>query len=156
MIVCKGKPYTLEQLNEICQGCTSVRELCKELGYSMNSGGSASTVKDLISKHELDCSHFTGQSHKKNLGSRRTATEEYLSNSVKITSHKLRLRLLEDGTLEKKCCSCSNTEWLGQPIPLELHHKDGNLDNNKIENLELRCPNCHYFTDSYKSKNVRK
>ena len=26
-------------------------------------------------------------------------------------------------------------------------------ENNSLNNLELRCPNCHYFTDTYKSKN---
>lgn len=29
-----------------------------------------------------------------------------------------------------KCEMCLNTEWLEDPIPLELHHIDGNPDNN--------------------------
>lgn len=33
-----------------------------------------------------------------------------------------------------------------------MHHKDGNHFNNNLNNLELLCPNCHYFTDSYKGK----
>ena len=36
---------------------------------------------------------------------------------------------------------------------LVINHIDGNKSNNNLENLELRCPNCHYFTDTYKSKN---
>ena len=35
----------------------------------------------------------------------------------------------------------------------QINHKDGNKNNNSLENLELRCPNCHYFTDTYKTKN---
>lgn len=38
-------------------------------------------------------------------------------------------------------------------VPIELSHKDGNFKNNKIENLELVCPNCHSLTDSYRSLN---
>jgi len=41
------------------------------------------------------------------------------------------------------CPRCLNSQWLGQPIPLEVHHKDGNWQNNKRENLEALCPNCH-------------
>lgn len=38
-------------------------------------------------------------------------------------------------------------------IPLEVHHKDGNYKNNKEDNLQLLCPNCHSLTDNYKSMN---
>ena len=54
---------------------------------------------------------------------------------VKITSHKLRIRLLEEGYFEYKCSCCGLTEWLGQPIPLELHHKDFDHYNNNLDNL---------------------
>jgi hypothetical protein len=40
-------------------------------------------------------------------------------------------------------------------IPIELSHKDGNFMNNKIDNLELICPNCHSLTDSYKGTNKK-
>ena len=46
-------------------------------------------------------------------------------------------------------------KWLGEPIPLELHHKDGDPFNNELDNLSILCPNCHAFTDNYRSKNKR-
>lgn len=52
-----------------------------------------------------------------------------------------------------KCVQCENTEWLGEPIPLELDHIDGNAGNNKPENLRLLCPNCHAKTPTHKAKN---
>ena len=39
------------------------------------------------------------------------------------------------------------------PIPLELHHIDGNNQNNNLTNLTLLCPNCHAMTDNYRGKN---
>lgn len=55
---------------------------------------------------------------------------------------------------QKGCCNrCKLSIWNEVPIPLELEHKDGNSDNNKRENLELLCPNCHAQTPTYKSKN---
>jgi hypothetical protein len=68
-------------------------------------------------------------------------------------SNKLRLRLLEEGIFAHKCNNCELTDWLGNPIPLELEHIDGNSSNNKLENLELLCPNCHSLTDTYRGKN---
>ena len=81
---------------------------------------------------------------------------EYLATSKDIQSNKVRIKLLEEGYKEHKCECCGLTEWLGNPIPLELHHKDGNRYNNVIENYELVCPNCHALTDSYRGKNCTK
>lgn len=81
---------------------------------------------------------------------------QYLENSKDIQSNKVRIKLLEEGYKEHKCEHCGLTEWLGNPIPLELHHKDGNRHNNSIENYELLCPNCHALTDSYRGKNCTK
>lgn len=149
----KGKEYSLEEFQQICENSESVREVAIKLGYAPDGGGSVQRVKTLIMENNIDISHFKGQGHTKNIGKRRTPTEDYLTNKVKITSHKLRIRLLEDGIFEYKCSCCGLSEWLGNPIPLELHHKDGNKDNNELNNLELRCPNCHYFTETYKTKN---
>lgn len=81
---------------------------------------------------------------------------QYLENSKDIQSNKVRIKLLEEGYKEHKCEHCGLTEWLGNPIPLELHHKDGNRYNNSIENYELLCPNCYALTDSYRGKNCTK
>lgn len=79
-------------------------------------------------------------------------TFDELSQVSTVASHRLRLRLLEEGIKEHKCECCGNTEWMGYPIPLELHHKDGNHFNNELSNLELLCPNCHAQTDNYSCK----
>jgi hypothetical protein len=81
---------------------------------------------------------------------------EYLEKSEDIQSNKVRIKLLEEGFEEHRCECCGGTEWLGKPIPLELHHKDGRKTNNSLENFELLCPNCHAFTDSYRGKNCAK
>jgi predicted HNH restriction endonuclease len=38
---------------------------------------------------------------------------------------------------------CGISDWLGADLILQLHHIDGNRENNKEENLTLLCPNCH-------------
>ena len=81
---------------------------------------------------------------------------EYLEKSQDIQTNKVRKRLLEEGYKEHKCECCGLSSWLDNPIPLEVHHKDGNRNNNTLENFELLCPNCHAFTDSYRGKNCAK
>ena len=80
---------------------------------------------------------------------------EYLEKSTDIQTNKVRTKLLEEGYKEHKCECCGGTTWMDRPIPLEVHHKDGDRHNNVIENYELLCPNCHAFTDSYRGKNSR-
>lgn len=53
-----------------------------------------------------------------------------------------------------KCECCGNTHWLGELITLEVHHKDGDSLNNELENLCLLCPNCHSYTENWRSKSV--
>lgn len=55
---------------------------------------------------------------------------------------------------KKGCYNCGITEWMGNPIVLELEHINGNSEDNSEENLSLLCPNCHSQTDTYKGKNV--
>jgi predicted transcriptional regulator len=80
------------------------------------------------------------------------------ANSRKIKSledtkdRKIAKRIL----IEKRgyyCEVCKNNIWNDKAISLELHHIDGNSDNNSEENLQLLCPNCHSQTDTYKGKN---
>lgn len=52
-----------------------------------------------------------------------------------------------------QCKVCQLTEWLGQSIPLDLDHADGNAGNQDPQNLRLLCPNCHRQTPFYGAKN---
>ncbi len=51
------------------------------------------------------------------------------------------------------CSCCGTSEWMNQPIPLELEHIDGDSQNNYPSNVTLLCPNCHAQTSTYKGKN---
>lgn len=54
-----------------------------------------------------------------------------------------------------QCECCKNTEWLGQPINLQVHHIDGDRTNNELSNLQLLCLNCHSYTNNFGSKNQK-
>lgn len=72
----------------------------------------------------------------------------YIENNISIQSHKLKQKILRDKLKPHKCEICGNTIWNGVPIPLELHHIDGNHYNNSWDNLQILCPNCHALTNN--------
>ena len=118
--------------------------MCKELGCRPD------TLNWWLSKMGIDYrGNQSGKGIKK--GKRKTAIE-YIK-STHVSSHRLRIKLIEDGVKEAKCEGCRLYEWIGGKIPLELHHKDGNRYNNELDNLEILCPNCHSLTDSNSGKN---
>lgn len=56
---------------------------------------------------------------------------------------------------DNKCSKCGWHEINSytNKIPLQIDHIDGNWKNNKEENLQLLCPNCHSLTPTYGSLN---
>jgi len=50
-------------------------------------------------------------------------------------------------------CGYSYTDPNNGKGPFEVHHKDGNNNNWKRDNLILLCLNCHWKTDYYRFKN---
>ena len=55
----------------------------------------------------------------------------------------LKIRLAERRGEKCELCSYSKVEIL------QLHHKNRNRNDNRMQNLELLCPNCHYEEHHY-------
>jgi hypothetical protein len=81
--------------------------------------------------------------------SERKDINEYLKGNINVQASKLRSRLIEEGLKEEKCERCGRTEWEGEKIPLELHHKNFNHYDNRLDNLEILCSNCHSLAHHY-------
>lgn len=84
----------------------------------------------------------------------RKSASDFLYKGSTIHSSKLRLKLFEDKIKDYCCEQCNNTKWQGKPIPLELHHVNGNRFDNRLENLQMLCPNCHALTDNHAGRGM--
>ena len=126
----------------------SFSEVCDKANICKTTGN-YETLKRIVKEKNIDITHF------KRCGGNRTKIpiEELLKENTYYSSDRLKNRLLKEGYKSYKCECCKNTEWNKQPIPLELHHINGNHNDNRLENIQLLCPNCHALTDNYGGKN---
>ncbi|MEU7028666.1 HNH endonuclease signature motif containing protein [Streptomyces sp. NPDC046275] len=150
----EGAKWTREVLAPVVALSTSVNEVVRRLGLEC-VGGHQANIGRRIKAYGLDTSHFTSVVRKPQ-GQRRTArevlVEDTSADARRIPGQRLKKAIQELGG-EERCAMCGiEAEWLGQPLPLEVDHIDGNWRNNRIENLRFLCPNCHSTTDTYRGR----
>ena len=148
---------TKEELEKAAKQSSSIAEMCRTLGLRP-CGGNYRQMHNAIEKFALDTSHFTGQGW--NVGLKFKPFEEKPMGEILVKgstyqSFKLKRRLLKEGFKQHVCERCGLSEWQASPIPLELHHLNGNNKDNRLENLQLLCPNCHALTGSYRGRNKK-
>lgn len=144
----KWEKFTKEEIEQFAKESYSYAELARKCGYDDHSGSYSSVIKDMVNQLNLDISHFTFQGWNK----------DNFDYSRFVYGKKIRSVNMLDAIIAlrgRKCECCGLEEWMGKPIPLEAHHKDGDELNSTLENLQLLCPNCHAMTDTYKGKNIK-
>lgn len=125
-------------------------ELCRELGCKYE------TLRSRLVK--WGCDHLKNPSRS---GISRPSewkhVTEYLGvTATYISSHRLKLKLIRDGLKEHRCEVCGLSEWQGKQISLELDHLNGDRFDSRLENLMIKCPNCHSQADTNSGKNIGK
>ena len=137
----------------------SIADVLRNLNRCPYGGAGYRYVKQKISEYDVDISHFSEKVWNKDKTFDplpKIPIEEILVENRYFNTNQLRKRLIASGLKEHKCEICNNSEWNEKPIPLELHHINGNNNDNRIENLQILCPNCHAQTDNYCGKNKSK
>lgn len=66
--------------------------------------------------------------------------------------HNLKSRLIRAGIKRNRCEECGLTEWRGRMLSMALHHINGDGRDNRLENLQFLCPNCHSQTKNFSGR----
>ena len=120
----------------------SIVEVSKKLGNSRQC------ITKYIKRNNINISHFRGA-----VG-RNVLPENIFIVTNKRMNYSVKKYALLYNILKNKCSICNcDSMWNKKKLTLELHHINGNPFDNRIENIQLLCPNCHSQTDNNKGKN---
>ena len=140
---------------DLAKRCTNINQILKILGKK-GTIEYYKQIRKILEDNNVDTSHFVEGQAVTEYAHPALETKDYLVKGSTIASSKLRNKIIKEGIKEHKCECCGLTEWQGKPIPLQLHHINGDKTDNRIENLQLLCPNCHTFTDNYCGRKLKK
>lgn len=157
----KWEQYSKEELQDMCSKSHSLTEFGRLMGYANHGIKGIDAAKEVIQKYDLDYSTIVtyenvmnGENPNKgkiDYSKFAKDTSPYFSYSTKESIKKNLIQMRGH-----QCEVCHNTIWNDEPIPLQLHHIDGDRRNNELDNLQLLCPNCHAQTDTYCGKHIIK
>lgn len=152
--------YKKENLENVVKNSFSFAEVLRKIGLK-DMGSNFKTLKKYIELYNLDTSHFRGQTWNKGMSNTDYAAynklTDVLNENTNFKSDTLKYRLIREGLKEWKCEKCGNNGiWMDQKLIFEIHHINGNHFDNRLENLQLLCPNCHSQTENYRNRNSKK
>lgn len=130
--------YTKEELQNIVEHSSSLKEVVDKLGYSTHSGSNSKTVKTRLDKYGIDYSHFQGVGKVE-----RNPENIFIENST--ASQQTLRRWYKKGNYTPYKCSICGMEpiWQGKELTLILDHINGQNHDDRLENLRWVCPNCN-------------
>jgi hypothetical protein len=127
----------------------SVMDILRRLGIK-ETGGSHQHIKRRLISLGFDTKNLALKGRASNLGKtfphKRRSKESLLikrSKGRRQFAHYLRRAMIEYGILHKcKTCACDPI-WMGKKLVLQVDHINNDWLDDRLENLQFLCPNCH-------------
>ena len=154
-----GKPIPFEErnrktfCNQSCSASYNNKGVCRngnplpEHSYCLNCGRE-------ITRGNKFCNHIcqSEYSYKQYIKQWKEDKIDGRKGLYDISNY-IRKYLFEKYNSSCQICGWNQVNQYTGKVPLQIHHIDGNCLNNKEENLQLLCPNCHSLTDNFGSSN---
>jgi hypothetical protein len=159
VFVSRGGPrYTEAEARTAIAESLSYAESLRRLGMRA-AGGNWKTLRRYATEvWDIPVDHFDPRRRQRDALTHRTATplEELLVEDCHYNRGRLKRRLYESGLKQPSCELCGQgEEWRGRPMALILDHINGVATDNRLENLQIVCPNCAATLDTHCGRNKR-
>jgi hypothetical protein len=147
-----GRPlsYTEEQAREAVAASYSWAESLRKLGLC-STGGAWRVLKKYTELWGISTDHFDpARNRETNLKTKKRPIQELLVEDSSCSRQNLKRRLFQEGLKEPRCEQCGQDEnWRGRRMAMILDHINGVRNDNRIENLQIVCPNCAATLDTH-------
>lgn len=151
----KMDKYSNEEIIDILNNSISMRDFIKKIGYNSNGSGIYTFVKSKLKKRKIEIPKFE-EIYTFNFNKKRNSDEIFIIDSTYPRNH-LKNKIIKEKLIEYKCMKCGLiNEWNGEKLSLQLEHKNGIDNDNRLDNLCFLCPNCHSQTSTFSGKSLRK
>jgi hypothetical protein len=155
-----------EKMVQIYQSSSSLSEIASKLNLTISSGN-FNNIKRRLTEVGCDIQELQLKSKSKSLNALKCSHASskipldriLIIDSPYRDNRSLKKRLLEEQLIIHECSSCGiGPKWNEKELVLQLDHKNGINNDNRLINLRLLCPNCHSQTETFcgRHKSVHK
>lgn len=145
-----------EELQNIIYNSISFKEVLNKLDLKHDSGGNYKTLKHRIAYDNLDISKLNLTRYTKRKNIVKDINQLLVVNST-ANRHRIKHILIKHKLIKYECQKCGlKNSWQNELLVLQLEHKNGISNDNRLENLCFLCPNCHSQTNTFSGKNKPK
>lgn len=158
----KSKVWAVDrdELAKLVANSTTLSSVLKALGLTTKGTSNFHSLKKRLEEDNIDYHHIKlgldSNKGRKFPSSKKIPLEKILVENSSYSRDALKIRLVKEGLLDYKCSECGLIEWNGKPLSLQLDHKNGVHNDNRLFNLRFLCPNCHSQTKNFAGKASRK
>ncbi len=139
--------YTEAELREVVGRSTTLKQVLVHFGLRP-AGGNFRVLRHWLSQWDISTEHFVGTPPPRSREP--IPLEQVLVEHSTYPRSKLKQRLYATGLKQRTCEQCGQgEEWNGARMSLILDHINGVADDNRIENLQIVCPNCAATLDTH-------